>query len=631
MEKTPTVAKSKKSLKTPKTASNQQNATPKMDSNLVLGTRQSLRRTKLGIVAGASPQVAPFYTPGRTTRSMLKVTSDDVLPSYVTPLKSSKRKTVASARTSVVRNNDAQQDDGDKFVRPIPPRTKREDKFQADSTVVDKISTISESVEALSNSETKKDRERARKTAKTNQPSNEMVVEKKRTNRKAKPVKEMVAESSEEDWPSVSILGSTDTPTAQYVRTRKSLAQQSTSSESQLNPNTSGQFVRSRKTDQDFSDNFASTEDDLPSVSFLGTSVTPDKLAPRRRSKLSIEPKANKTVSDVFDDLATKPKPNKRTSLSTRSQKSNQTVEVAIESELKDLPSNELPEQHRKSVQFVRSRKSRKNIIDKNEQTEESTLNGHEENNSTNIESTNMSIDEDDQNNVPSIAVISTKSDVGAGSNVDEDLLKSKMEMPLKKSRISVIDLTDSPFIQNKSVLNETFTPEKEETTVNGGDSEANNQTFTEENNKTAVNDATFSPVPSSDKKVALTPAPTKDRASLNAAAKSTAKKKSPLLKRLQSTPYLKLHARNNLVAPGKLSSAKKAKVVEAAIESIEPPKGKSMDKVKELKVAIESPKVFKFGEQDNKNALFRFSLCAPHLQGRQETGGYKVFIWSFL
>lgn len=665
MNSTPTVEKKRKSMKT---ASKKLNATPKMESKEEVGSRLSLRRAKLDMISVASPlNVAPFYTPGRTTRSMLKVTSNDAVSSLVTP---SKRKTIASAKESTSARDVANKDGGDSntFVRPLPPKTKRVEKIQVDSTVVNEIPTISESADASSDAEVKKSRKRARKAAKMNSNPTEtkdgqIDATEKRTSRRTKRMKEADApESSEEDWPSVSILGSTETPIGQFVRTRKALlnnvsavesGDEDFASVSQLGLNTSGRFVRSRKTKQDLSDNIASSEDDLPSVSILGESETPSgKFVRPRKSKLSIEPKIE-TVSEAIVPMSSKPTPNKRTGGTPRLRKSNQAIEEAADPKANELPTTEIadiPKKNRISGQFVRSRKSleQNKIENENNMDIEVELNkdetkeqlANDENGSTNVDSANeMAIDEDNQvngNNLPSIKVSAAESDASANSNVNDEIEKIKIKKVLINNRVSVIDLTDSPMVQNKSALNETFTPKKEEKEE---DEEANDRTFTEDNNVTAICDKTFSPLPSSGKKgakmIASTPAPTKkDRNSLNVTATSAAKKKSPQLKRLQNTSYLKPKTRNNLTQSGKMSSAKKAKVVEAAIKLIEPLKRKSTDKLKPPQVDFQSPKVFKFGEasdqQNNQTHDFRFSLCAAHLKNGNETSKHIHFNWIF-
>ncbi|XP_055305262.1 deoxynucleotidyltransferase terminal-interacting protein 2-like [Sitodiplosis mosellana] len=658
MGKTPTIAKTRKSVKTPKTVPKKLIGTPKMESKEMSGTRLSLRRTKLDTGSGASPKLASFITPSRTTRSMLKVTSNDALHSYVTPIKSSKRKTIASAKAPVACGDNVKSDGGDSndaFVRPLPPKAKRMDKVQAEGTVVDETPTISESTEA-SNDEVKKGRKRARKGAKMNSVVSEMEdgqndeSMERRTRRKTKRVEEVSAESSEEDWPSVSIFGATETPTGQFVRSRKTLqtnggvvesGDEDFASVSQLGLNTSGRFVRSRKTMHGCSDNVATSEDDLPSVSFLGASATPAaKFAQRRKSKLSIEPKDNETVSEAIEQSAAKPTLNKRISLSESSRKSNQGVKVAVESN--DLSSSDVPKPSRMSGQVVRSRKStqgnieNENVMDTEDDSKDQVENGHDENGSGHSND-EMAADEDNKENgnIPTIEITAAKSEASELSKVDEDSTNIKVEKAFKNNRISIVDLTDSPMVQNKSVLNETFTAEdlmdteEQEEEEKKEDAEAKDRTFTDDNNTTAINEKTFSPIPLSVKKfankAAVTPAPVKGRASLNVTTKSTAKKKSPQLKRLQSTPYLKPKTRNNLFEPAKLSSAKKAKVVEAAIELVEPLKRKSMDRVKVPKVAIQSPKVFKFGDENNHGEGFRFSLCAKHLKNNQETGKSAV------
>lgn len=658
MEKTPTILKSRQSLRTPKTASTKLNGTPKMDGDEIgSGKRLSLRRVKFDMSTSVSPKLASFATPGRTTRSMLKITSND-LPSYVTPLKSSQRKTIAKINES---------ESSDAFVRPLPPKSKRLDKVQADEPIADESSTIAdESTEVPSTNEVKIGRKRGRNTA-TNGAISEMsngqseVAVEKRTNRRTKRAKERVgAESSEEDWPSVSILGSSETSTGQFVRSRKSLqedgdAMQSNvedfASVSQLGLNTTGKFVRSRKSKHDFGDNVAlmtSDEDEpLPSVSFLGARATPiAKSSQRRKTILNVEPtvsneKVSVTVSETVEESDAKPMPNnKRTSLSARKRKSIQGAEVAVDANA----STDRPKSSRMSGQFVRSRKSGPSDIE-NEMimdtedgvtTDQKPNDQESANGSANIDANDeVGAVEDGQknDNVPSIVVTvdNTEAVRDEVNGVEEDS-KGNIQKELKNSRVSVIDLTDSPMVAaNKSVLNETFSADEVEENEGKGeekkeDAEEKDRTFTEENNKTAVNDKTFSPIPTSEKKVVkkaavATPAPKKGRASLNAMAKSTGKKKSPVLKRLQSTPYLKPKTRNNLAEPAKLSSAKKAKVVEAAIELVAPLKRKSMDKLKLPKVAIQSPKLFKFGEENNQSDVFRFSMCATHLTNKLETG----------
>lgn len=658
MEKTPTILKSRQSLRTPKTASKKLDGVPKMDDDEMSGKILSLRRVKFDMSSGVSPKLASFATPGRTTRSMLKITSNE-LPSYVTPLKSSKRKTIAATKSSVVRSDDAEMDDGDSndaFLRPLPPKSKRLDKFQADKPIVDETPTISESTDMPSTNEVKKGRKRSRNAAngaisEINSSQSEVATG-KRASRQTKRAKDVAAESSEEDWPSVSILGSTETSSGQFVRSRKSLQENGdanqTSDEdfasvSQLGLNTTGKFVRSRNSKQDFVDNVATSEDDLPSISFLGARVTPvGKSVQRRRTILNIEPTVSnetvpETVSEAVEKTDAKPTPNKRTSLSARKRKSIQGVEVAVGWNT----SIDRPKPSRMSGQFVRSRKSELSdignemVMDTEDGLKDQNANDHEENGSAKIDPIDKMVAVEGSQKVPSIEITVDKIDVNELNNVERDS-KENIQKVFENSRVSVIDLTDSPLamVANKSVLNETFSSEKVEEKEEEGEeqkaeTEGKYRTFTEEINETAVNDKTFSPIPIWEKKVmkkaAITPAAKKGRASLNAVAKSTGKKNSTVLKRLQSTPYLKPKTRNNLAEPAKLSSAKKAKIVEATMELVEPLKQKSMDRLKVPKVAIQSPKVFKFGDENNQSGAFRFSMCATHLTNKLETGKSAV------
>lgn len=611
MEKTPNRVKKMKTSKTPSTAPKRLASTPQTDSEAVPVARRSVRRTKLDMDSDASPKVPTFFTPSRTTRSMLKVTSNDPLPSYVTPIKSMQRKTIASARATVVGSDDVKLDGA--FVRPLPPKTKKIDKTQSDNSVVADETLIDENLVGSSG------RKRTRKMANMSNISIEADdIKEKRTSRKSKRVK-LVETESEDDLPSVSMLVTNQSPAGQFVRLRKTMQSAIESSDddlasvSQLGMNTSGQFLRSRRTNQSFADNVVSSEDDLPSVSILGaTGATPvAKVAPLRKSKRSIEPtKENEMVPTT---IAAKPTPNKRTS----TRKSNQATP---------------PEQQRMSGQFVRSRKSINSGEAAIAEVPTESTDSKEKSAIAHVELiVASSSDQGDQNQVnvheiPAIEVTAVNSNESIGSDVVSDLPAIGIEKKLKVNRISVIDLTDSPVVQTKAALDETFSPEKVEKEAD--DAEVMNRTFTDETNTTTVNDKTFSPVPTSNKKVVkkveIASVPRKGRVSLNVSSKSSAKKKSPQLKRLQqSTPYLKLKPGNHTTAnSSKMSSAKKAKVTEAAKELLD---SKTVNSLKVPKVTVESPKLFKFGE--DKQPAFRFSLVAPHLK---DPGKFLCFLLCF-
>lgn len=241
--------------------------------------------------------------------------------------------------------------------------------------------------------------------------------------------------------------------------------------------------------------------------------------------------------------------------------------------------------------------------------------------------------------NVPEIIITNETQDGDEIANHLSELPKNNKKKPiLKGGRISIIDLTESPMVPNKNVLNKTFSPVKEADAKNAMD-----RTFTEENGETGnAKDKTFSPIPSSTankirtgKKVQIaatvkntTPKVTKSaekgksprQKRLQSTPFRQVVAKSPHLKRLQqSTPFRKPDGRNNLNASAKVSSAKKSKMAETAAAMAKTP-----IQLKPPAPATETP-IFKFGADSNNKCDFRFSMVSDALKGDARSHAGKL------
>lgn len=639
MVKTPAVEKVRKSTKTPKTMpSKKLSGSPKME-------QKSLSVSRRGKLDFDTVNVTSICTPSRTTRSMAKVTSNDMpppaFPFSATP---SKRKTIAS--TSSAKKSLAQNGDVSDFGNGSLVRSRRYKAMNLTNNVEESI-VISDSADEREVSVKSRKSKAKNNTDESDDGQNEKIQ--KRAQRKSKRAKVVKSgdeigtdESNDEGFASVSQLGMNTTgrsrksklsitsnsdllsvPEGKRLSARKSNQNTEVANDSdnqQIQNRGSGKFVRPLKQGDDEqieSDAVESNDEGLASVSQLGMNTT----GRSRKSKLSIS--SNGGLS---------PAPQKR--LSAR--KSNQGSEVTVQSN--GLSVDNEPGKNRESGKFVRPRKSnegtelanglenppqqkrksgRKSQVESNEgkienvmEVDESEIEDTKEKVSS---ATNGAADSShkDIEECPKIVVMDFDEKPNAESKIEQNSSAKKEKS--SKDRFSIIDLTESPQVpSNTSVLNVTFTDEDDK------------------DKTSAVNDKTFSPIPSSSaikpaqkKQQPSTPATVKSHVSFN--TKSTGKKKSPPLKRLQSTPFLKPKIHNSLNTSAKLSSAKKAKVAEAAIELIESTKvNKTVEKVKGARVTIESPKskVFKFGaDNQQQNPMFRFSMVSEHLQKNEPIG----------
>ncbi|XP_031628662.1 E3 ubiquitin-protein ligase RBBP6-like isoform X2 [Contarinia nasturtii] len=571
MVKTPTVEKIRKSTRTPKTVPKKL-STPTVERNFL----DVPRRGQLDFDAKTSINVESICTPSRTTRSMAKVTLNDMPPPAFTP---SKRKTIASTSSAKKSKKSVVRPDNDEpsyFGNETAEGNRESGKFV--------------------------------RPRQSNEDYNEQV-EANNTN---------AVESNDEDFASVSQLGMSTLD--ETVRTRKSKLSISSKYRSSPVPTQnkrlsaalddpaeenreSGKFVRPRQSKEGFNEQIEanntnaveSNDEDLASVSQLGMS-TLDETVRTRKSKLSISSKYRSSPV---------PTPNKRLSAG----KSNQSMTNAIESIVNDLALDKPAEENRESGKFVRPRQSKEGF---NEQIEANNTNAVESNDEdfASVSQLGSTLGEVVRTRKSKLSIASID---GSSSTPNKRTSEHSSAAKESKSRMSVIDLTDSPVAKpNTSVLNVTFTEE------------SNNETTFQ-----PVNDKTFSPVPSTSvekspkkKQEQATPAKLKTRASLETKAKSTGKKKSsPPLKRLQNTPFSKSKIQNNLNTSNKMSSAKKAKVAEATVNLISSTKvNKEIEKVKATRVTIESPKskIFKFGTENQQNPVFRFSLVSEHLKNPQ-------------
>lgn len=240
MGKTPIVEKAQKTWKTPKMLAKRLNGTPSTASKT---TTSKQTMPMLGFESEINSAIMSICTPGRTTRSMVKLISNETpSPSKRTP---SLRKTIAhsklSAKKSLINEQDA-------FVRPLTPSNKKIDANQTDDDLLNNSNVSSSEFDMKS--KRKIARARKSKTAAkelNSAESSEDDVPKRNASLIGKSKENVeVTESGEEDLPSVSIL-SAEKPVGRYVRARKSKKMTESTVES--------------------------SEDDLPSVSMLGKST----------------------------------------------------------------------------------------------------------------------------------------------------------------------------------------------------------------------------------------------------------------------------------------------------------------------------------------------------------------------
>lgn len=629
-KRTPIAEKVRKS--TPKTGPKKlMNAPTNMDVSIDL-KRASFRRTKRGLDDSASFDVASICTPTRTTRSMARHDPDDMqlqIPSFVTP---SKRNTIATPKSSakkLLAKEQGNTSDGE-FVRPRTPKIKVNDVTLANDSINESVSPAAKP---------KRQSVKARKSSNT-------------------PVKE--GASSEVDLRLVLNQKSSAKKAGRFVRSKKSTNSsndaESTDEESllsvsklgqDLNSSTkkAGRFVRSHKLLANNSGIGSTDDEDLPSVSLLAAA----KSSPGRYAR---SPKWLEKNGSQDENVLNNSK--------TSARKSNGAENQAIHAESNENGSNDDNNDHNKSANGK--------VALTADPTIENGSNAETTSEPTNLEpvaiaskSTRRSKQkvkeqtESSDDGLPSVSFLGTqlksarksmkrkadmanelspvkrtvkftspiiiehqKSDLEASYDTVSDKRNDSEEVaaqnsadeasqngdqkPLAKNRMSVIDLTDSPVNSNRTQLNTTFSPKVQPTTAA---SETMDGTFTEVDNKEAL-DKTFSPVSSTSAHVAYsTPLLV-----LGSPSKPMSKKKSPLLKRLKGTPMRK--PAHNLNTPGKLSSAKKAKMLETAQELCN-----SSVKKQQMKPSknASTPKMFRFGDDDNNKAHdFRFSLLAPAL-----------------
>lgn len=598
MAKTPVGQKVRKVLNTPKTLPKKLRGTPTIQNDA--SKPVAVQRTKLDFKVESSI-VASICTPGRTTRSMVRVLSSDMPPPPALPRATpSKRKTIATpkslAKKSLAPTNDLNTSRksarGKKATKTVnvSPAKSSEDDFP--------------SVSMLETEQTPGKYVRSHRSANKENvdsaedelPSVSMLVtdksaSKKRRTRKPHLIELSAVDSSEDDLPSVSILGGASND--QSVRSRKSKIQET-------------------------------AEDDLPSLSLQLTETSiksnerNEEKTQSRRSKRSINKIESNQEEESIESIV----------LSQSVAESVAEDEVAIE------PKGDRNSSVRRSVKLTP--KDNRNSIRRSTKTMtpatsvspnadsgaiDNTQTDNEEQLKTN-QPLNGESEEKPSNDVKTEAnfvvpmIVVSQSDTAKTDETEEyvsaedevhDLPKPLKRKSIgKKNRVSVIDLTDSPMVSNnRSVLNKTFSPEKKPEE----EKDDKNKTFTEETgNTTAINDKTFSPLPnqSTAKKSAmkhvLLPPPAYSPMPLKLTRKSIGKKKSPQLKRLQGTPMGKTNSRNNLNASKKMTSAKKTKVAEAAADLVEQTK------------AANAPKIFNFGD-DNMSHQFRFSLVSESLK----------------
>lgn len=651
---TPIARKAEKS--TPKTVPKKLKTTPNKADVAIELKRASIRRTKLDLKESTSFDVTSICTPTRTTRSMSRYAPDDMLqsiPSFVTP---SKRNTIAIAKTSAKKSLvkvQANALDGE-FVRPRTPKIKINDVTLGNDT------TIDESTVPMV--------KRKRQSVKTH---------------KAAKMPEKQAESSEDDLPSVSMLvrKSSAKKAGKFVRSRKSFSQSNNDIESAdeenlpsvsiLGQNSSfstqmaSKSVRSRKSLGN--NNFVETTDDedLPSVSILASQNSPGRYArsPQWLQDNAIESNENEkepnssTVSPVKFNRSRKSfgivkspatESNENGSNENRdhnkSSKENEplaAVDSTAENGSKTGTTSDSTILEPAVVESQSTRRSEQGVKDQTESSDDGAVSilgalkpARKSVKKCTAEPTIEPI-QDEPSSVKRtvkftspIIIETPKTDLDASYTIESDNHTENEEKTHGKNvvlifpsqngdkkplvtnnRVSIVDLTDSP-VHTNCTLNTTFSPAE---ALAADDNEATNRTFNEDDKKVA-NDKTFSPVPS----IALKAAYSSPLLVLSSPSTSVSKKMSPQLKRLKGTPMRK--PGNNLNTPGKLSSAKKAKMFETALELCD---SSAKQKMKP-KLNASTPKVFRFGAVADEGYDFRFSLLAPNLNPNIQTQNSK-------
>lgn len=667
---TPTTEKVRKS--TPKTVPKKLANTPSnMDVTIDL-KRASFRRAKHDLDSN-STDIPSMCTPTRTTRSMARPVPGDMpppIPSFVTP---SKRNTIATtktsakkslAKTSLAKESDTASDG--EFVRPRAPKMKINDVTIANDSMIDEspASTVKPKRQSVKSRKASNVPEKqAAVSSEDDLPSVGMLGQSPSAKKAGKFVRSRkshettngIESNDEENLPSVSMLGrnSSAKKSGKFARKRKSHEKsnvvESTDDESVLSVSklaektSPGRYARSpqwleenpieSKQDANVLNNSkSSARKSRKSFVIEKPAIESDVNGPNgdnnehntsANGKAAIESDENGTNGDNNEHgkgaLATNSTtdngngkidtPNESVNLnlaasaSKSTRRSKQKVKDQTESSDDAMPST--------SFSGTQLKSARKSTKPKTElATELSPV-------KRTVKFTSPIIIEIPKSDLDaSFNNESVESSENKGAEVqhhDEQPSQNGDVKPLvKKTRVSVIDLTDSPVNSNRT-LNETFSP-KPSTSENA--SGTMNRTFTEENDgiKTVL-EKTFSPLPSTSSNVIAYSTP---MLVLDAPSKPmSTKKKSPQLKRLKGTPIRKpgtpmRKPTNNLNTPGKLSSAKKVKMAEAAKELYNSSAKKQHLKVPQ--VAVNSPTVFRFGEAENVARDFRFSLLAPGL-----------------
>lgn len=586
-KQTPIAQKVRKS--TPKTVPNKlRDALNTTDVAIEL-KRASFQRTKLDLNDAPSIDIASICTPVRTTRSMARYVSGEILPPLPAIVTPSKRKTITITKSSLSKNSLIKERenalDGE-FVRPKVPKLKISD------TSFDKLPAPKAVSKRQSGRKAAIVREKEATSSEDDLPSVSMLGVGSSTqkagklvrSRKVRESKDDIVSTDEEDLPSVSILGSENSP-GRYVRSpewmrSKDSATESNDDENVLNDSkaTAGQFVRPRKSIDiehatiESNENGLKENDGIDSKTSneevtLATDPSVDNGSKTDTTRESINPGPapveSKSARQSKQSIENQPDSSDDGLLSVSMLAILKPARKSMRKRVAELPVE--PSPVKRTVKFTSP------IVIENPKS-----NVDESYDETSIEPDRLNQGREIQN-----------------QNLDENIDKKPL---IANNRVSIIDLTESPANSNRS-LNTTFSLEEDSTT----DADvAINRKFTEESN----NDKAVSPVPSTATNVAyLTPL-----VKLNSASTSASKKKSPQLKRLKGTPLRKL---NNLNTPAKVSSAKKLKIVETAFELCSSSAKKQMQPPK---LNTSTPKLFRFGADDNKGHDFRFSLLAPSL-----------------
>lgn len=556
--------------------------------------RATFRRTELGSNDSSSIgiDIPSICTPTRTTRSMARFDAvampppaSTTIPSFVTP---SKRNTSGVSKTSAKKSVAQENSTTGKLVLS---------KNKANDTAIGAPDTLERSSK-VANTPQNGQFVRSRKsiggnsdvelTDEENLPSVSMLGAIPRSGMKkagkfARSLKSIDTNSGpeptdDEDLPSVSMLGSEETP-GRFVRSMEWKQSPSNDEENALNNSTAsaGQFVRSRKSIPANENGSIGNKDQNVEQNELGEELTAAK-------------SANKTETPI--------KTAEAESRSTR--RSKQAANDQTESSDDGLASVSILGILKSARKSTRTREI-KSIIELPTVKPTVTFTSP-----VFIENSKSDFDASYGTNESQEAI---------AENQVNDALQSDDKMSMNvKSRVSIIDLTESP--SNNQKLNTTFSPKP---AADGGTGDGMNRTFTEE---TELN-KTFSPVPSASNGAYLTPL-----VILNTSTKPMSKKNSPQLKRLNVTPMRKAtKGTKNLSTPGKMSSAKKTKILEAARELCDTSAKKPM---KPTKINCSTPKLFKFGDDENNKPMeFRFSMVQkPEAQNQLQKSEYSCIAY---